>query len=127
MTRLLQKGLTWFDRNRPQPSRIAEFRLFLDNLEVGCLRWDGIKWAFTYSEEFTRQNRLAPITDFPDTNRSYVSKDLWPFFALRIPSQAQEAVKQWMSKQDSSKVDDVTMLQRFGGRTATNPFVLQPN
>lgn len=127
MKRLLQQANFRPSGNRQSPAQNAEFQLLLKNLEVGRLRWDGLKWMFTYSEEFMSQDRLAPITDFPDTNRSYVSKELWPFFALRIPSQAQEAVKQWMSKQDSSNVDDVTMLQRFGGRTATNPLVLKPS
>lgn len=126
MNHLLQKGLSWFNRSRPQPSQVAEFRLFLGVLEVGRLRWDGTRWGFTYTQEFAEQDLYAPITDFPDMNRSYFSEDLWPFFALRIPSRTQEAVKRWLRDQNQTEIDDVSMLQRFGIRTATNPFILQP-
>jgi hypothetical protein len=55
----------------------------------------------------------------------YISEDLWPFFALRIPSGAQNAVQEFLREQHLENADEVTMLKKFGRRSVANPFELQ--
>ena len=67
---------------------------------------------------------LMPLTDFPDLERVYEDKDLWPFFSQRIPSLQQPAVQAYMRKRQLSEIDQATLLRRFGQRTVANPFEL---
>lgn len=102
------------------------FVLTLDSLKVGFLRYGENQWYFEYSEAFKKQTKVLPIMDFPNVDRKYVSTDLWPFFALRIPSAAQLAVQEFLRERHLDNADEVTMLKKFGRRSVANPFELQP-
>lgn len=127
MIKNLKKGFEWLKGIKPGSSEPVSFILMLGQLEVGCLEIIDNKWQFTYSEAFQKQQEFSPITDFPDKGRSYTSEDLWPFFALRIPSLAQPRVKEWAKAQECEEaVTEANLLKRFGRETAANPFVLNP-
>jgi hypothetical protein len=49
---------------------------------------------------------------------------LWPFFALRIPSPEQPAVRDFILKR--KKADEGILLKEFGERSIANPFRLVP-
>ena len=67
----------------------AAFSINLGKMFVGTLRYsDGI-WHFCYSNEFKAQNRILPLANFPSKDKEYSSRELWPFFTSRIPSNAQ--------------------------------------
>jgi hypothetical protein len=125
MIRYLQKRFDW----RRGVSKSAEpgisFKLFLGPLEVGTLRLEGDEWVFAYSEAFRNQSKVAPITNFPHTDREYRSTDLWPFFALRVPSLAQTSVKEFLEN-TRKEADDARLMREFGRRSVANPFVLEP-
>lgn len=100
--------------------------VMLGSLLVGTLRAENGHWIFEYSEEFKQQNSILPIVDFPAVDREYRSHALWPFFALRIPSPEQSAVKAYMNRNSLETVDEGILLREFGGRSISNPFRLVP-
>lgn len=101
------------------PDNDATFHVNLGRLFVGTLLYsDGI-WYFNYSDEFKLQNRILPLANFPSKDKEYSAKELWPFFASRIPSNAQLQLDK-----DTPQEDIVTLLRRFGKRTVANPYEL---
>lgn len=101
------------------PDNDATFHVNLGRLFVGTLLYsDGI-WYFNYSEEFKMQNQILPLANFPSKEKEYSAKELWPFFASRIPSNAQLQLGK-----DTPQEDIVTLLRRFGRRTVANPYEL---
>ena len=103
------------------PDNDATFHVNLGRLFVGTLLYsDGI-WYFNYSDEFKLQNRILPLANFPSKEKEYSAKELWPFFASRIPSNAQLQLDK-----DTPQEDIVTLLRRFGRRTVANPYELHP-
>lgn len=105
---------------------MSAFRVVLGALEIGVLRADKDEWFFTYSDEFRAQREIQPIVNFPTADREYRSQSLWPFFALRIPSLKQPAVREFIENMPADKVDEGLLLKEFGTRSIANPFRLVP-
>jgi HipA-like protein len=103
----------------------AQFILTYNKLVIGYLSINNAEWSFEYSDEFKSQNEILPLSNFPDKNLVYSSKELWPFFASRIPSAAQLERKALASK-EVLESNEVNLLRKYGQKTITNPFVLQP-
>ena len=99
----------------------ASFHVSLGRLLVGTLVFSDGLWHFSYSEDFKSQNRIMPLTNFPSKDIEYTAKELWPFFASRIPSDAQLQIEK-----DSNREDIVSLLRRFGRWTIANPYELTP-
>ena len=59
-----------------------------NKLVVGNLSINNGEWSFEYSEEFKNQSDILPLSNFPEKNMVYLSKELCPFFARWIPSTA---------------------------------------
>lgn len=102
----------------------AKFLLKYSELVVGILTVEDETWHFEYSEEFKRQEQLRPLVEFPDVEKSYQSKELWQFFAMRIPSTEQSEVDEIIQREKIPEDDAVRLLKRFGTRTIANPFEL---
>lgn len=102
------------------------FFLTLKNLTIGELRLetDGI-WTYQYSGEFRQQSRIKPLIDFPTSDKIYQADLLWPFFSSRIPTTNQPHVQDVVRRKHIDPTNTAEMLKEFGGRTITNPFVLQ--
>lgn len=96
----------------------GKFDLLLGTLLVGTLIYSGGVWSFFYSEEFKKQEKASPLVNFPQKDKVYESDQLWPFFASRLPGNAQLG-------QEASKDDIVTLLQKYGRHVITNPYVLE--
>ena len=124
---LIQKVYDWLSGVQPLPAdeKIA-FKVMLGPLVIGTLRADHGEWVFTYSEEFHNQREIKPIVDFPNMDREYRSRLLWPFFALRIPSPKQAEVRDFIESLPAEKVDEGILLKEFGSRSIANPFRLVP-
>ena len=101
------------------PDNDATFHVNLGRLLVGTLLYSDGVWYFNYSDEFKSQNRILPLANFPSKEKEYSAKELWPFFASRIPSNAQLQLDK-----DTPQEDIVTLLRRFGRRTVANPYEL---
>ena len=99
----------------------ATFNINLGKLLVGTLLYSDGMWYFSYSNEFKMQSRILPLANFPSKDKEYSARELWPFFASRIPSNAQLQIEK-----DKPQEDIVTLLQKFGRRTVANPYELCP-
>ena len=127
MLTLFQKAYDWLAGMQSLPmSQGIAFKLMLGPLVIGTLRADHTQWVFAYSDEFRNQSEILPIVDFPSVNQEYRTRILWPFFALRIPSLAQPAVREFIRSQPGAKADEGVLLKEFGARCAANPFRLVP-
>lgn len=107
-----------------EPGRKAAFHVLYGGTEVGTLELAEGFWKFRYSDEFRKDNHLRAITEFPNPSREYVSPELWPFFAMRIPSLKQAEIKAIVEREHIDEHDEATLLRRFGRRTVSNPFEL---
>jgi HipA-like protein len=126
MLKTLYRRFNWLrDVNEPVAVRVS-FELFLGTLHVGTLSREGDVWAFEYSIAFRNQERVQPIVDFPQLDRKYRSAELWPFFALRIPSLNQANVQKYLRTHGRTHADAADLMQAFGRRSIANPFVLEP-
>ena len=96
------------------------FQLNYKDIKIGTLLFVEDFWQFEYSDEFKSQNIIIPLVNFPQKDKIYRSTALWPFFASRIPSNAQ-----LMATKKDQDNDLVRMLKEYGGRSVTNPFELQ--
>ena len=101
----------------------AEFTLLYKNTPIAILSAEDGKWRFHYTDEF-RRIRLRAFVEFPDLDKTYTSDELWPFFAMRIPSLKQPAVRQIVDEESIDPTDEVQLLRCFGRRTVANPFEL---
>ena len=99
----------------------AVFNISLGRLLIGTLLYSDKMWYFKYSDEFKLQNKILPLANFPSVDKEYSARELWPFFASRIPSNAQLQLDR-----NNPQEDIVTLLQKFGRRTVANPFELHP-
>lgn len=97
----------------------AVFNVNLDKLIIGTLTCSGGTWTFSYSDDFKMQNTISPLVNFPSKDKEYTTRELWPFFASRIPSIAQRQVGNTVAKEDP-----VSLLKQFGRRTVANPYEL---
>lgn len=102
------------------------FHLLYGKTIIGILEYDGKNWRFKYTDEFREQRPVVPIIDFPDLNKPYLSKELWPFFAVRIPTINQPYQLKKIKKANIKPDDSVELLKIFGKETITNPFTLLP-
>lgn len=95
------------------------FNLTYGNLLVGTLSFYERVWHYAYSLDFQQQKEVAPIINFPNTEKEYKSEQLWPFFASRIPSNAQRDML-------IGSEDLIPLLKRYGRTVISNPFTLLP-
>ncbi len=112
----------WFNNPKSIDSSGEEyvFKLEYKGLSVGTLSFYDGYWYFEYSDEFIGQTEILPLVNFPDKSKQYKSDTLWPFFATRVPSNAQLMIP------DEQKTDIIQDLKNYGRRTISNPFILNP-
>lgn len=128
---MIKKILNWFrkgdeDENvhLPENENIT-FSLIVDNIKIGMLHCENGLWSFKYSDEFkTEGKEYNRIVGFPDLNKEYQSKTLWPFFRVRIPGLKQQAVQEIIHTEKIDQTNEAALLKRFGRKTMTNPYEL---
>lgn len=108
-----------------QSGKEAQFELYLDEILVGKLKYQNGQWEFSYSQQFKEYKGIRPLADFPDISKTYKSTELWPFFSSRIPSMARTRVRKVVERESIAQNDLLALLERFGKRTITNPYVLE--
>ena len=89
------------------------------------LTTDGVGWTLGSPEAFRRQDRISPLVPFPDVNKVYRSSELWPFFAVRIPSIKRPEIERTVMAEKLDYSDKPAMLARFGKRCISDPFELR--
>ena len=102
------------------------FVLTYKSLTVGFLKLKKGVWTYEYSDEFKNQSDIQLLTDFPDVDKVYESRELLPFFMQRIPSMSQPKVVAEIKKEKIDKTNEVELLKHFGKISITNPFQLSP-
>lgn len=121
----MKKYLNSFWFNNTQSIKVSDqeevtFYLKYNDLLVGTLSFFEGNWYFEYSEDFKAQSNILPLINFPDKSKKYISDTLWPFFATRVPSNAQLLLP------DDRESDLINDLKQHGTRTIANPFILNP-
>lgn len=126
MQRFKQAIREWLGRESIQTPTDAKahFRLLYDQIPIADLSVSDGCWSLRYTDEFRSHQELRPLVEFPDVDRTYTSDELWPFFAMRIPSLQQSNIRSIVEREQIDATDDVKLLQRFGRRAISNPFEL---
>jgi len=106
-------------------SNTAKFNLIYDAKVIGILTYENSQWTFEYSKEYQQNPVIKPILDFPDMNKTYKQKELWPFFATRIPTLNQPFHLKKINKANIADNNTASLLKLFGNKTITNPFLLK--
>lgn len=113
----------WSESNNDlvlKPDQEAEFHINLGKLLIGTLSYSAGVWYFSYSSNFKLQTKILPLANFPSKDKKYSAQELWPFFASRIPSNAQLQLDK-----NQPKENIITLLNKFGQRTISNPYELK--
>lgn len=128
---MIDKIKNWFykpeeleNANTPQ-HKTEVFILSIDKNVIGVLSLNAGIWHFQYSEWFAQQNTYSELIDFPNKLQSYQSKELWPFFASRIPGLKQPMVEAIIEREKINRSDISALLKRFGINAIQNPYRLQ--
>ena len=106
-----------------QISFVLEFK----KLKIGELKYFDEKWQFSYSDEFKNSKNINHIIDFPLIEKIYESKELWPFFKIRIPNLEIPSNKSIIIDKKLNKANPAELLIQFGEKSASNPFKLVLN
>lgn len=101
---------------------MATFELSYQKIIIGSLILNNGQWTFEYSDQFKVQKQISPIIDFPNIQKVYSSKVLFPFFAARIPSLQRLEIQKIVSK--NTPKDEVSLLKKFGKQSIANPYHL---
>lgn len=111
------------DLTIPENQKVI-FKLYYNSMHIGTLELNNNEWFFYYSDEFKNSKELSTIVDFPDKNKIYKTKYLWPYFMTRIPSLKQPYIKNLIIKKNIDSNNLVDLLKNFGEKTITTPFDL---
>ena len=96
-------------------------------LLIWTLSCESGEYIFRYSEVFKHRLEVPPIGAFPDRNREYRSRELWPFFQVRIPPVDRPDVRQILEEKKLDRSDLMSLLPALGGRAVTSPYDLVPH
>jgi HipA-like protein len=115
----------------PTASRVREprIRVFLDrahegksDILVGMLSQEEGDFVFRYDPAYVQRSSARPISAFPDLQKEYRDKLLWPFFAARIPPLEREDVRAEIARSHLQPGDTIRMLGTLSMKTITNPY-----
>lgn len=129
---MIKKVFDWFAKSEENtgnslPSQeVHKFVLMYKEIVIGYLEAENGQWKFYYSEDFKKSNELSYITGFPDLDKVYYSEFLWPFFKIRIPGLGQPRVQKTIKNENISEKDEIALLKRFGKKSISNPYLLDP-
>lgn len=84
------------------------------------------RYVFSYRPEARNNERFFPLTEYPDTARSYVGASLPSFFANRVMSDRRPSYGRYLEWMGLDAVDasdvPLELLARTGGGRATDTF-----
>ena len=89
-----------------------------DNSLVGRLSCEEGEFIFRYDENY----KGKPISAFPEIKHEYRSRNLWPFFAVRIPPLNREDMRREIEKQSLREDQIIEILGSVTKVSITNPY-----
>lgn len=89
---------------------------------VGILTTDGDEWTFAYDPAYIQDPDAPAISAFPDKTVSYRSKDLWPFFGVRLPSTERQDIREVMERRGLRESDKLQLLGALSRKAVTSPW-----
>ena len=96
---------------------------------VGRLRREGSTYVFEYTRGAiaAKAGGFRPLLSFPELDTAYVSSDLFPLFANRLPPSSRDDYKQFVEALDlGDERDPLVLLGRSGGERQTDTFEVFP-
>ena len=102
------------------PARTLE--VFLQPAEptslIGRLSCEQGEYVFRYEPSYEG----APISAFPNMEQVYRSKNLWPFFATRIPPLDREDVRNAINERELREDQTIEILGSVARVSVANPY-----
>jgi len=92
---------------------------------VGVLWQESGEFVFKYDPQYASTKGAEPISAFPDLEEEYRSKELWPFFAVRIPPRDRQDVREALAKLSLRPEQTLEVLGKLARRTISNPYTLK--
>ncbi len=129
---MINRLFDWFSKGEHDSKKtlpedaIHKFALLYEDLIIGYLEVEDGMWKFYYSEQFKSNSELTYISGFPNLNKIYYSEILWPFFKIRIPGLGQPRIQKMLKEEEISENNEIALLKRFGRKSISNPYVLNP-
>lgn len=114
----------WIKKNNNKDLKNDKFIICYKKLKIGYLYSENKKYVFEYAEEFKKQDKIKPLSGFPDKHKIYRSEYIFPFFISRMPDPDRPLVKEIIDREEIEKDDLFGILDKFGKQTLDNPFVV---
>jgi HipA-like protein len=92
---------------------------------IGTLSQADGEFVFKYDPAFVASAKPEPLSAFPDLHEDYRSRDLWPFFAVRIPPADRPDVRDSLARHGLRPDQTLEVLGTIAERTISNPYRLQ--
>jgi len=92
---------------------------------IGTLSQERGEFVFRYDSGYAADPTAEPIPAFPDRESEYRSKDLWPFFAVRIPPVNRQDVSAALEHRGIRPDQTLEILGALASRTISNPYKLE--
>ena len=89
-----------------------------ENYLVGRLSCEDGEFVFRYDSNY----KGRPISAFPEIAHEYRSKQLWPFFAVRIPPLDREDMRREIASQSLREDGTIAILGSVAKVSVTNPY-----
>ncbi|MBR8828887.1 MAG: HIRAN domain-containing protein [Gomphosphaeria aponina SAG 52.96 = DSM 107014] len=98
---------------------------------IGKLTYNGIQYQFVYTQgvkNAQKECEFQPLFSFPDLEKVYTSKELFPLFANRVMRRSRPDYKTYLECLNIPQNADEPMaiLYRSGGKKATDTFEIFP-
>lgn len=113
--------------DRAQPARVQVWGPVHDKNEVliGVLTNETGAYVFRYDERYAARADYPALAAFPDKQREYRSRDLWPFFDVRLPPLKRADVQRVIRDRKIDEGDTLRLLAELGRRTIATPYELK--
>ena len=96
-----------------------------DQVLIGALTNEAGEYVFRYDHAYVERDEYPALAAFPDKQREYRSRDLWPFFDVRLPPLERSDVRQLIKARNIDAGDTLRLLAELGRRTITTPYELR--
>lgn len=91
---------------------------------VGELWVERGEFVFEYSPKFRKMD-IPPLPDFPNKEKQYRSKDLWPFFDSRLPPADRDDVEPLVKERGIAPGNTLEMLGEFSQHSVSSPYEIK--